>query len=158
MLPFFKPGDIIYFEPIPINSVRVGDVIVFKKEAGHLFAHRIIKVVKERDEIKLLAKADHRITCDPILTQKEMVGKVIRIGNRDLTSATQRFLGSLIARVSFFEARLYLWIYKNPLNYLRHKLEKKGWFPKVKLLSWNLTPLRFVGLVVKLFQSSRTPE
>lgn len=44
MVPVIKPGDLVLVEPVPADSIRVGDIITFDKPVGatYTLSHRVV--------------------------------------------------------------------------------------------------------------------
>ncbi|QLH11247.1 signal peptidase I [Nitrosarchaeum sp. AC2] len=81
MLPTLKQGDVVFVVPVSYNSLKIGDVIAFKKffvDSDHIFIHRIIEI----DDAKLIkTKGDYGISSIPDIdypiTKSDYVGKVL---------------------------------------------------------------------------------
>jgi len=130
MLPFFQPGKDIWFEPVAPASIRLGDVITYQEKTNALITHRVIKIRKENEKIIFITKGDNRFGWDPIVLEHQIIGKVTHIGNRNLNRFWWRWLGRLIAWMSYAQGKIYQCLINSKLNSLRHKLEEKGLFSK----------------------------
>lgn len=81
MLPMLKIGDRIIVEKTPIESVKVGDVIVFSNVQLHSelpVAHRVIKKVIN-PSIALKTKGDNSTVAEQqLVTRTNYIGRMIR--------------------------------------------------------------------------------
>jgi signal peptidase I len=103
MLPWVRPGDIARIQKVSMDATRCGDVVLFRRE-NRLFVHRIIEKGGTVDAAAFRAKGDAHPTCDGMVEQQELLGRVVRLyrgGRRiDLDAPSQRALGLLISRLS----------------------------------------------------------
>src|SRR6266446_1083343 len=105
MLPWVRPQDIALIRQIPIENVRCGDIVLFRRE-NHLFVHRIVKKQGPLEAAQLLSKGDAHPTSDGVLEEQELLGRVVRIyrhGRRiDLDAPGQLALGLFISQLSLY--------------------------------------------------------
>ncbi len=132
MLPFFQPGEDIWFKPVSADTIRPGDVVTYRKKPHILVTHRVIKIVKDGDTINFITKGDNRFAWDPIVADHQIIGKVIRIGKRNLNRSRWRWIGRLIASVSYLQGSFYTFLINSRLNQFRHHLEKKRLIPEIR--------------------------
>jgi signal peptidase I len=103
MLPWVRPGDIANIRRVSADTIRCGDVVLFRRKS-QLFVHRIIEKRGEAGAAQFRAKGDAHPTCDGLLEQQELLGRVVRIyrgGRRiDLDTPRQLALGMLISQLS----------------------------------------------------------
>src|SRR6266436_8225020 len=78
MQPWMRSKDIALIRQTPIENVRCGDVVLFRRE-NHLFVHRIVKKQGSLEAAQLLSKGDAHPTTDGILEEQELLGRVVRI-------------------------------------------------------------------------------
>lgn len=57
MAPLIHPGDRVLVVSIPVERVRLGDIIVFKRN-GDLIVHRVLKKLRTADNIRFMEKGD----------------------------------------------------------------------------------------------------
>jgi signal peptidase I len=134
MLPWVRPGDIARIGKVSMDAIRCGDVVLFRRE-NRLFVHRIIEKGGAMDAAAFRAKGDAHPTCDGIVKQEELLGRVVRLyrgGRRiDLDAPGQLALGRLISQLSLRSrfwyplARLAV-IVTRPLRRRLHALQPSG--------------------------------
>jgi len=79
------------------KDVKVGDIVVFKQKKGARVIHRVVKV----NGGKVITKGDNKISCDRPFLSKDILGKVIKIGNKRIDTAYYRFINPVIAWISY---------------------------------------------------------
>jgi signal peptidase I len=103
MLPWVRPGDIANIQRVSADAIRRGDVVLFRRKS-QLFVHRIIEKRGARGAAQFRAKGDAHPTCDGVVEQQELLGRVVRLyrlGRRiDLDAKGQIALGLLISQLS----------------------------------------------------------
>src|SRR5260370_10963683 len=103
MLPWVRPGDIARIRKVSMDAIRCGDVVLFRRE-NRLYVHRIIEKGGSLDAAEFRAKGDAHPTCDGVVEQQELLGRVVRLyrsGRRiDLDAPCQIALGLLISQLS----------------------------------------------------------
>ncbi len=57
MAPLIHPGDRVLVVSIPVDRVRLGDIIVFKRN-GDLIVHRVLKKLRAADNVRFMEKGD----------------------------------------------------------------------------------------------------
>lgn len=76
MLPILKSGTSIAVRKAEIKDIHIGDIVLFKK--GDIsIAHRVIKKVKSDGRIFLRAKSDISFSPEPLISDEELIGKVV---------------------------------------------------------------------------------
>ncbi|MFI5056823.1 MAG: signal peptidase I [Candidatus Acidiferrales bacterium] len=134
MLPWVRPGDIANIRRVSADAIRCGDVVLFRRKS-QLFVHRIIEKRGARGAAQFRAKGDAHPTCDGLLEQQELLGRVMRIYRRgrriDLDAPGQLALGFLISQLSLRSrfwyplARLAA-IVTRPVRRLLHAMQPSG--------------------------------
>ena len=82
MSPTIEAGSKLIWENVPVSSIALGDIIIFKTPAK-LVCHRLIARYKIKDKIFFLERGDSRF-CNANLIQLEaIVGKVTKIETKD---------------------------------------------------------------------------
>jgi signal peptidase len=76
MTPNLLVGDIVVARAVPIETVRVGDVITFYQE-GVTIVHRVIEVHQEGGQIILITQGDANDSPDPPVLPEYYKGKVV---------------------------------------------------------------------------------
>ena len=103
MLPWVRPGDLAMIHNASPETVRCGDVVLFRR-GDRLYVHRIVEKRGLRLTRRFLAKGDANPHADGVIGQEEILGRVMNLyrGNRliDLDSPGQLMLGLLIAQFS----------------------------------------------------------
>lgn len=156
MLPFFRPGDEVWTEPVEIRAIRMGDVITIRLKPNRLLTHRVVKIVRQNGNLTFFTKGDNCHTWDPVVFPHQVIGRVTKVGTRGLSRPVWRWFGCLVAWFSYGQGAVYLWLKESRWNRWRHLLERKGLFPRVHLLSFYRrisSPLRWVDLAGGLHNS-----
>lgn len=82
MSPLFIDGDIVYFEKISFNKIKVNDFVVYKK-AKFFITHRVIYKLVKRQKKYLITKGDNNVISDGKIFPKEILGKVFKVKRRN---------------------------------------------------------------------------
>ena len=135
MLPFFRPQGEVWYAPVEPSAIRTGDVITVRLGLHRLITHRVVKVTSDNGSPTFLTKGDNALLWDSPVFAHQILGKVTRVDQRDLTQPLWRQLGRLIAWFSYGQGVMYLCLKESGWNRWRHLLERKGLFPRVRLLS-----------------------
>ncbi len=80
MVPHFRPGDVVFVDEVPLDSLQPGDVITFRSEVGSttFFTHRIIEVVENNGQLTFRTKGDANEDADTgVVTAAMVVGKQV---------------------------------------------------------------------------------
>ena len=124
MLPWVRPGDIARIRKVSADAIRCGDVVLFRRE-NYLFVHRIIEKRGAMESAEFRAKGDAHPTCDGVVEQQELLGRVVRLYRRgrriDLDAPGQLALGLLISQLS---------------------LRSRFWYPLARIAAIVARPLR----------------
>ena len=79
MMPAIWPGDVLIVEPAAVESLRVGEIVVFERY-GRIFAHRLISRGEYPEgEVALTVRGDRMNTPDPEVSGNEYLGRVVRL-------------------------------------------------------------------------------
>jgi signal peptidase I len=101
MYPLLRTGDVATIEKCNVASLKIGDVVVFKKE-NKWIAHRYIKKELLHKGFLITTKGDSRRRIDPPFFEDKFIGKIIsfRRGNRiiSLSNNFHKILGVFIAK------------------------------------------------------------
>jgi signal peptidase I len=134
MLPWVRPGDIARIRQVSMDAIRCGDVVLFRRE-NRLFVHRIIEKGGAMDALAFRTKGDAHPTCDGMVEQQDLLGRVVRLYRRgrriDLDAPGQMALALLISQLSLRSrfwyplARLAA-IVTRPMRRLLHALQPSG--------------------------------
>jgi len=134
MLPWVRPGDIASIRRVSADAIRCGHVVLFRRNS-QLFVHRVIEKHGAVGAARFRAKGDAHPTCDGIVEQQELLGRVVRIyrGRRriDLDTPGQLALGLLVSQLSLRSRFWYLLarlaaIITRPVRRLLHTLQPSG--------------------------------
>jgi len=124
MLPWVRPGDIARIRKVSTDAIRCGDVVLFRR-GNRLFVHRIIEKGGTVDAGVFRAKGDAHPSCDGMIEQEELLGRVVRLYRRgsriDLDAPGQLALGLLISQLS---------------------LRSRFWYPLARLAAIVTRPVR----------------
>lgn len=99
MWPFLKPGTKLLVNRVPIDKLRVGDIILYRQDKQTV-CHRLVKKVKAAKECLLYVRGDNALSLPECITEKMLTGKAVGIirNNRiiSLTGMRRRFLHWII--------------------------------------------------------------
>jgi len=79
MLPTLKPYDLIIVERVPIDHVKVGDIIAFDShiEGLGIIAHRAVEIFDDNGEIGIDTQGDNVESPDPwVVHSEDLIGRV----------------------------------------------------------------------------------
>ncbi len=105
MSPSLMEGDVVAWVPVEIEDIQVGDVVVFKSWLSwpeeRLVLHRVVEIKDEWGEPALVTKGDANKHTDqagphipePYVTDKNLIGKAVSIGNQPLKIPFIGYLG-----------------------------------------------------------------
>ena len=79
MIPTLRPGDEIAVEPVPIDALRAGDLILFQGWRA-LVCHRLVEASGDA----LLTRGDARLSAGERIAPHQVLGKVMEIRKRTL--------------------------------------------------------------------------
>ena len=101
MEPLIQSGDRVEIEPAAMESVRVGDVVLFSL-GGRLLLHRAVARRGVGGEVRLRARGDHNLRPEPEFGPEEMLGIAVALHRDeamlDLRSPWMRWIGWAVAR------------------------------------------------------------
>lgn len=89
MFPYLRKGDILTVEPVPMETIKRGDIVVFELEEKWI-AHRVIKIRNNTEGIEFLLRGDTCIDFDPLVNSENYVGVVQVFHRRKLIQRTTR--------------------------------------------------------------------
>jgi signal peptidase len=73
MFPFLRKGDLLTVEPVSMDKIKRGDVVVFESEEKWI-AHRVIKIRINAEGLEFLLRGDTNLQFDPVVNSKNYVG------------------------------------------------------------------------------------
>ena len=79
MYPSIKPGSIIFIEPLSENEKPVPGEIISRKRGQGLVVHRLIRIIRNNDQLSFVTRGDSCIREDLPVSQDQIVGRVIKI-------------------------------------------------------------------------------
>lgn len=76
MRPTINEGDLVIIEKVKIENIKAGDIIQYKTK-DYSVVHRVVKILKDNQEILLITKGDNNLKNDskPI-NKKDLLGRV----------------------------------------------------------------------------------
>lgn len=81
MYPVLTNGDSIIVSPCRNSSIKVGDIIVYKKFDDHLTIHRVCSLIKlSNSRFYCETKGDNNVTKDPYKVFNHEIIGVVEIG------------------------------------------------------------------------------
>ncbi|HAM50352.1 MAG TPA: hypothetical protein DCP92_06515 [Nitrospiraceae bacterium] len=109
--PFVKGEEVLTIRKVPGDSLRTGDVILFKKKGRISDRPRIARIkINGHAGIIFQTKGDALTAPDEPVRKEHILGKVCRVENRseniNLETGMQRSVNYLVAAASLFEAWL----------------------------------------------------
>ncbi len=75
MYPTLKPGDVGLVEKCRPETLKIGDIVVFKSN-NILIGHRIVDIKTKNGETIFIAKGDKNLNNDAPFTSNELLGKI----------------------------------------------------------------------------------
>lgn len=75
MFPFLRKGDLLTVEPVSMDKIKRGDMVVFESEEKWI-AHRVIKIRNGADGLEFLLRGDTCIAFDPVVNKENYIGSV----------------------------------------------------------------------------------
>jgi signal peptidase I len=75
MFPFLRKGDLLTVEPVPMETIKRGDIVVFESEEKWI-AHRVIKIRSNTEGLEFLLRGDTNLQFDPVVNSGKYVGAV----------------------------------------------------------------------------------
>ena len=91
MFPFLRKGDLLTVEPVPMETIKRGDIVVF--EMGEKWiAHRVINIKRESNKLNFIPRGDTNLFCDLMVSKINYVGKIQKIsrGENNIRLTTQK--------------------------------------------------------------------
>lgn len=77
MEPTFYIEDLVVVKKCKSEELQIGDIITFKQE-DRTISHRIVKIIKEKGEVKFITKGDNNDILDKdFVEMKNVYGKVL---------------------------------------------------------------------------------
>jgi len=114
MLPTIKQDQKVKI--LKTKDVKIGDIIVFKiknkKNKINRIIHRIVKI----NGNEVITKGDNRFNCDVSITSKEILGKVIKVGNKSIDKNYYDLINPFIARISKYSMII------SPMSYQKFRI------------------------------------
>lgn len=81
MQSVYPTGSLLYIRDVKPETLEVGDVITFKMNGGTICTHRIIELVRDKndpDTIRFRTKGDENLDADtPLVSYEDVVGKAV---------------------------------------------------------------------------------
>jgi signal peptidase len=75
MFPFLRKGDLLTVEPVSMDKIKRGDVVVFESEEKWI-AHRVIKIRSNAEGLEFLLRGDTCIEFDPVVNVRNYIGHI----------------------------------------------------------------------------------
>jgi hypothetical protein len=99
MLPTILPGSRLHLAPRERTDVHVaeGDVVCFLDGSRRFVSHRVVAIVREGGERRLMISGD-RSACPEAIDEAAIVGVVTRVEHPLLSYGTHGAIGSWISR------------------------------------------------------------
>ena len=136
MAPLIPSGAELLLERVHPNDIRRGDIILYRQGPDVSVTHRVVQVVRSGAAVSFLTKGDNRSKPDPVVLPDQVLGRVARVGGRNIRRVHRRAIGRLVAWVSLSQYRVSRSLAECALNRLRHRLETTGVLPRVNARYW----------------------
>ena len=75
MFPFLRKGDLLTIEPLSMDKIKHGDVVVFERDEKWI-AHRVIKIHSNDGLTEFTTRGDARVSNDPPVRKENYIGIV----------------------------------------------------------------------------------
>jgi len=75
MFPFLRKGDILTIEPVPMEMIKLGDIVVFERGEKWI-AHRVIKIRNSKEGFEFLLRGDTNLRFDSVVNSENYAGAV----------------------------------------------------------------------------------
>jgi signal peptidase I len=102
MWPFIRPGERLIIKKIPIEDLKIGDIILYRKD-NQLVCHRLIKRIGDKKGYLLYTRGDNSSQFDS-LSEEMFLGKAIGILKKckmiSLLSWERRFVNRVIVIIA----------------------------------------------------------
>ncbi len=159
MRPFIKSGAEILQVSVSAEEICLGDIITFSPQSGVSFTHRVVRILKDKNQISFLTKGDSGLNLDAVVHADQVIARVIYVDQTDIRTFRWRFLGRLIALISYGQYCVWRRLPGSKLNRFRHWLERKGLFPKIPATAWfanGASPIGWLNGLDRIRQWVRT--
>ena len=100
MTPFLKEGCRVAVEAINHQPIRIGDIVCFRSES-RLVAHRVVSRLCSNGCQYFLTKGDNSRRLDAPLKREEIVGRVVAVEDRSLTTPYRKAVNFWLAKLSW---------------------------------------------------------
>lgn len=78
MWPFLRQGEKLIVKKAPMESLKVGDIILYQGD-NQLVCHRLVKKVKNQDEYLFYSRGDNSNSSPELITKEKFLGKITGI-------------------------------------------------------------------------------
>lgn len=78
MVPLLPPQAPVFVAETLYEDIRIGDIAVFLKDNA-LICHRVLRKLTIEGKRYLETKADTAFTCDRLVLEKEIIGKIVAL-------------------------------------------------------------------------------
>lgn len=103
MHPLITDRDILIVEPVDVDRLRVGDILLFRSATATVLAHRLIHKETGPSRSLLIMRGDARPCPDQPVSPDHVLGQVVAIERQGRARSLERgwvaWLGWLIARL-----------------------------------------------------------
>lgn len=76
MWPFLRPGRKLIIKKVPLQTLNIGDIILFRK-SEQLVCHRLVKKIKLGNGLLLYARGDNSLSLPEAVNEDKFLGKAI---------------------------------------------------------------------------------
>lgn len=101
MYPFLKNGDTVIVKKNNIDSLKVGDIIIFKSY-NKLIAHRLIAFKRKNKKFLIYSKGDNLVWFDKPIIEDKYIGKIITIIKRNKLVSMEKPIFIILNKIIVF--------------------------------------------------------
>ncbi|MDD5129956.1 MAG: S24/S26 family peptidase [Candidatus Omnitrophica bacterium] len=103
MMPVICPNDALVIKSARDVDFDPGDVVAFNR-GGNLFAHRLIKIIRNQKRIVFLTKGDRDLFIEQPVEYDWVIGKVVAVNRADNIIAIDN------KKMGFYNKFLFYWL------------------------------------------------
>jgi signal peptidase I len=84
MAPTLGNGDLVSIEAVDNQTLRIGDLVLYRGAAGNLVLHRVLRMWRDRGRgPRVQTRGDANLHLDTTVARRQILGRVRRIEKRD---------------------------------------------------------------------------
>lgn len=79
MAPIIRTGSVCRFEPLVLEELKQGDIILYVAATGELVGHRFLRTVPQQGRTFYLCKGDYNRAPDALVPPENILGRMVSI-------------------------------------------------------------------------------